>query len=75
MEMDKSILQPLIELVQTEISPHTLAQDLQDIDWEYSQYAIKDPDLCGAMPEIADRRYRLRQLREALQNMADQIQA
>ena len=75
MKINNEILQPFIELVQTEISPHTLAQDLQDIDWEYSQYTIKDPDLCGAMPEIADRRYRLRQLREALQNMADQIQA
>ncbi len=64
--MDKVNIEPLVQLLEKGISPTSLAAHLDELDWEYIQYVLKDDDLCGGLPEVANRRAWLRELRQAI---------
>lgn len=59
---------PLMRLVEKEVDAPELLDAMDKIDWEYSQYVLKDPDICGA-EEMAYQRYLFKCIRDAIRQM------
>lgn len=57
---------PVLHFLQTEIGPAELAKLLNDTLFDYTQYVMRNTELCGA-PDEAEAVYWLRQLVKVLQ--------
>ena len=57
---------PLQELLTIDTSPELLKERIENIRYNYTQYALKDTDACGGQPDIAEDAFYLKLLEDRL---------
>jgi hypothetical protein len=62
----------VVHLAEKEYDPQSMVKHLEEIDWEYTQYALKDTELCG-LAHVAANRIFLKELMEAFRVMFEEM--